>query len=208
VVSRRVRDPAGYARRRRRRRAPAGDIENQPSAADTSRSGFGNINISATYSFDLGDAFYLDMSAKVKVPTASVSKRLGTGLLDVTVGAELVKELGDWTVYAGARHRFNGSDARNDLRDVCGAGVGISYFVDSDWSLGRLQPAAVELRGQRGQQRGHRLGGGPVDRRCAHGRLCRNRAHCEQCRHRRRPLPRLAILILAKEQGSSVRFRA
>jgi len=113
-----------------------GDVENQPSAADTSRSGFGDINVTATYSFDLGDAFYLDMSAKLKIPTASVSKRLGTGLIDVTVGAELVKELGDWTLYAGARHRFNGSDARNDLRDVWGAGAGASYTVDAAWTVG------------------------------------------------------------------------
>lgn len=113
-----------------------GDVENQPSAADTSRSGFGDINVTALYSFDLGASFYLDMSAKLKIPTASVSERLGTGLIDVTVGAELVKELGDVTLYAGARHRFNGSDARNDLRDVWGAGAGISYYADSDWSFG------------------------------------------------------------------------
>lgn len=108
-------------------------------ALDDRRSGLGDVSVSALYSFDLGHSFYIDTAARVKFPTASASKGLGSGRTDAVLGADFVKEAGDAEFYAGARRKFASIGARG--RDVWGAGAGASYWltdsvnagIDYDW---------------------------------------------------------------------------
>lgn len=102
----------------------------------TSRGGIGDISVSLGYALPLGAATSLDLSSRIKIPTASTSKRLGTGQVDVTVGAELVQEVGDLSVWAGARHRFLGKPAGSTLRDTWGAGGGLSYKLPGGTFIG------------------------------------------------------------------------
>jgi hypothetical protein len=105
------------------------------------RSGIGDVAVTLGYSFDLGHATYFDLSGRLKVPTASKARRLGTGKVDVTVGGDLVHDIGRATVYAGARRKFLGKPAGTRLRDTWGAGGGASYRLaggtvigaDYDW---------------------------------------------------------------------------
>lgn len=125
--------------------------------APNRRSGLGDLNVGATYSFDIGGKFYVEPGVKVKLPTASRSRRIGTGKTDVTVSADLVKEVGDATFYAGARRRFTGKPAGSTLRSTWGAGAGASVSLsrtlllgaDYDWqqSSTRSRGPSSELTG-------------------------------------------------------------
>lgn len=122
---------------------------------DNQRSGFGDVNVYASYSFDLGGGTYLDPSIKVKLPTASRTDRLGTGEVDVTTAVDLVHEFGPATVYVHGRRKFAGKPAGSSVRSTWGAGGGISLQAgdgvsigaDYDWqqSAFALRPASNEV---------------------------------------------------------------
>ncbi|WP_284123984.1 hypothetical protein [Parerythrobacter aestuarii] len=122
---------------------------------DNQRSGFGDVNVSALYSFKLGSGTYLEPQVKLKLPTASRAKRLGTGEIDVTVSADLVQEVGDATFYVHGRRKFAGKPEGSTLRSTWGAGAGASvkatdgvYIgVDYFWQQSAFQgrPAASEV---------------------------------------------------------------
>ena len=100
------------------------------------RSGFGDVNIAMTYSVGLGADMFVDLTGKVKLPTASQAKRLGTGKVDVTAGMDLVKDIGDASLYVGGRRRFAGRPTGSAIRDVWGAGGGTSYRASKSLSIG------------------------------------------------------------------------
>ena len=124
-------------------------------AADNKRSGFGDINLFASYSFDLGAGTYLDPSVKLKVPVASRADRLGTGEVDVTTAVDLVHEFGPLTAYVHGRRKFAGKPAGSTVRSTWGAGGGVSLHAadgvsigaDYDWqqSAFALRPASSEV---------------------------------------------------------------
>lgn len=105
-------------------------------ATTETRSGAGDLAASATYSFDLGRDWFVDASARVKLPTASRRRELGSGVVDVTTGLDLVKEAGDATFYAGARRTFAGVGATRGGRDAWGAGAGASAWVSRNVNIG------------------------------------------------------------------------
>lgn len=119
--------------------APGGGASNR-------RSGFGDVGISLGYSFGLGETTYLDVTGRLKAPTASKAKRLGTGKVDYTMGADLVQDIGNASIYVGGRRRFTGKPTGSALRDVWGAGGGASYRfsggtligADYDWQQGSV----------------------------------------------------------------------
>lgn len=94
------------------------------------------MTVGLTYSFDFGSDFFADVTGKVKIPTASTRKRLGTGKVDVTAGLDLVKNVGDASLYIGGRRRFNGSTTTRPLRDTWGFGGGVSLRASRVVSLG------------------------------------------------------------------------
>lgn len=95
-------------------------------ALDNNRSGIGDVNVSALYSFKLASGTYFEPQVKVKLPTASRSKRLGTGEIDVTLSADLVQEVGDATFYIHGRRKFVGKPEGSTIRSTWGAGAGAS----------------------------------------------------------------------------------
>lgn len=100
------------------------------------RSGFGDVVVAATYSFDLGSNFYIDASGRVKVPTASTAKRLGTGEVDVTTGLDFVKSVGPATFYIHGRRKFAGKPTGSLIRSTWGAGGGASIRAGKTVTLG------------------------------------------------------------------------
>lgn len=103
---------------------------------DNRRSGIGDLTMAATYSFDLGNAFYADVTGKLKLPTASRAKRLGTGKIDVTTSLDLIKDVGPASFYVSGRRKFTGKPAGSNLRSVWGAGGGGSVLVAPGVSVG------------------------------------------------------------------------
>lgn len=105
-------------------------------AADNQRRGFGDVNVSVAYSFELGDTTWFEPSVRVKIPTASRTDRLGTGEVDVTVAGDLVQRLGDVTLYVHGRRRFVGQPEGSTIGSTWGAGTGASLYAGGGVSLG------------------------------------------------------------------------
>lgn len=103
---------------------------------DNNRSGVGDVSVAATYSLTLAQGTFFEPTVRVKLPTASVSKRLGSGEVDVTVSANLVQELDRVTLYAGGFRRFAGKPEGSTLRSVWGAGAGASLSVGDRITIG------------------------------------------------------------------------
>lgn len=96
-----------------------GPIIIDPNAPRTSRSGIGDLTLGVNWAPPeerLG--FGLDLGARVKVPTASSSKGLGTGKMDVSVSAEISKTFGAVTPFVSAGYRFPGDPDGFDLRNA------------------------------------------------------------------------------------------
>lgn len=136
----------------------SGEVEVDPTAPLASkRSGIGDTVVTATYSFDLGGGFWLDASGKVKLPTASKAKRLGTGKADFTGAFDLGKDVGPASFYIHGRRKFAGNSAATPIRDTWGAGggasikagEGVTVGADYDWQQSAFagRKASSEITG-------------------------------------------------------------
>jgi hypothetical protein len=108
----------------------AGGVIIDPSAPRTTRRGFGDLSLGVGYLIpeeQLG--FGLDLSARVKLPTASRAKALGTGKADVTVAAELSKSFGIITPFANVGYRMPGDPSGIDLHNAWTASGGASVIL-------------------------------------------------------------------------------
>ena len=111
-----------------------------------SRSGIGDVNLAAGYTLAFGDATWFDVIGKVKLPSASKAKFIGTGTTDFTAEGELLHSFGDVSVSVNGGRRFNGSNSLYPLNDVWLAGGGIyakagprlSLGLSYDWREGAL----------------------------------------------------------------------
>lgn len=103
---------------------------NNPGGAVSSRSGIGDLWVTAGYSLGIGDSTWFDAVGKVKLPTASEAKSLGTGTTDYVAQGELFHSFGDVSVSAYGGRRFNGSSDLFDLRDAWLGGAGV--YVNAD----------------------------------------------------------------------------
>ena len=107
-----------------------GGVIIDPNAPRTTRSGLGDLTVGAAYMIPeekLGVG--IDLSARVKLPTASRSKGLGTGKTDVTVGAELSRSFGSVTPFASIGYRMPGDPEGIDLRNAWTASGGASVAM-------------------------------------------------------------------------------
>ena len=121
-----------------------------------SRSGLGDVTAAATYSLGLSDSTYFDVTGKVKLPTASTEKALGTGTTDYTLQGEVLQVFGPISAAVRAGRRFNGSSDLYPLDDVWLGGASLylakgptTYGLDYDWRGGSLptSPDRSELTG-------------------------------------------------------------
>ncbi|HEX2794784.1 MAG TPA: hypothetical protein VHN58_10205 [Croceicoccus sp.] len=114
------------------------------------RSGIGDVNLAAGYTIPLGGSTWFDAIGKVKLPTASKEKFLGTGTTDFTAEGELLHSFGGVSAAVRGGRRFNGSKALYPLNDVWQAGAGLyakagpklSLGLDYDWREGALDTSS------------------------------------------------------------------
>lgn len=100
------------------------------------RSGLGDTTVTVAYSLPLVGGLSLEPRTRVKLPTASARKGIGTGKVDVTLAADLVGSFGSTTLYASARRRFLGRTPRFAIRDGWGFGAGVSQAIGSVITVG------------------------------------------------------------------------
>ena len=113
-----------------------------------SGSGLGDVTLNVSYTFTPWRAWmpFLDVSGRVKFPTADKDRGLGTGEFDYQSEIGISKTLGSLTPYASVGYRWVGSpvsvrDDTNttttfDLNNVVLAEVGTTARVRDDLSLG------------------------------------------------------------------------
>jgi hypothetical protein len=92
-------------------------------------SGLGDIGLSVMYSLEslYNDQLYVDVTAKVKAPTASFAKGLGTGAWDGAFQVDVAKAFGKFMPFGTLGYRINGQPKGFALRDVIYGTAGVQY---------------------------------------------------------------------------------
>lgn len=109
-----------------------------PGATETSASGLGDIIASLQYSVEAipADMMYLDLTAKIKFPTADEDDNLGTGEFDYTFQADLAKSLGAFTPLATLGYKIKTDSDELKLDNVWFASVGADYRLSERSNFG------------------------------------------------------------------------
>lgn len=108
----------------------AGGVVIDPNAPRTRRSGFGDVSVGVAYQIpEEALGFGLDLSGRVKLPTAASSKGLGTGKADFSVGAEVSKTFGPVTPFVSVGYRMPGDPNGIDLHNAWSASGGASLAL-------------------------------------------------------------------------------
>lgn len=101
-------------------------------------SGLGDVVLGTTYSALQWneEKFSIDLNAKVKVPTASESKGLGTGKTDYTFSADAYKTFHQLTALGTIGYKMLGDPSGVNLNNVWFGSVGGVYKIDPKNSAG------------------------------------------------------------------------
>lgn len=93
-------------------------------------SGIGDTSLSATlHAHNVPGEIKVDLTGRVKVPTANEDKGLGTGETDVYVQTDLSQSFGKVTTFATLGYRFMGSTETTPLKDGPFFTAGAAYAV-------------------------------------------------------------------------------
>jgi len=97
-------------------------------AATSTEAGVGDVVTSLAYTYYPDRKFVpiVDLITKVKIPTASEGKGLGTGKTDVTLQAEFTEVFGPFSIFGGGGYRFKGGSQYDDII-VAGGGFGLRF---------------------------------------------------------------------------------
>ncbi len=103
-----------------------------------SASGPGDINLYARYSVErlYAHNLFVDITGRVKIPTASFTDGLGTGEWDQSVQLDVASVLGRFVPFAALGYRFTGQPDGFALRDVVYGTVGVQYTWSQRLSTG------------------------------------------------------------------------
>ncbi|MEE2704248.1 MAG: hypothetical protein VX614_09545 [Myxococcota bacterium] len=106
--------------------------------ASTTVSGLGDVLASLTYTVLPVDASMpgVELTGKVKFPTASDGEYLGTGSYDFSFEAEVFKEFGRWTPYLNLGYRYMGNGLGVELDNVWFGSAGIDLAVGTRTNVG------------------------------------------------------------------------
>lgn len=99
-----------------------------PSPQGRNRDGLGDLTLGATWTAidGGGTGLMLDLTTRVKLPTAADSTGLSTGKTDVSIAADVSVPAGGVVPYASVSYRFLGDPSGFDLRNTINTSVGVS----------------------------------------------------------------------------------
>jgi hypothetical protein len=97
-------------------------------------SGLADIALSMTRTFNLttDGAARLDLTGRLQLPTADKDKGLGTGETRYSLGLDLSRDIGAFTLFAGGGWRSGGQD----FEDAAFGSTGLAWTGDNDFSIG------------------------------------------------------------------------
>jgi hypothetical protein len=98
------------------------------------RSGWGDLNLSATYSIppSVLDDFEVKFTGSLKLPTASARRRLSTGQADFGVSIDISRPFGAWGPFLTLGYLIPGQPATYQLYDTTSVSVGTSYEISDN----------------------------------------------------------------------------
>jgi len=112
---------------------------NRVPANITTQGGLGDVTASMTYTaYMQNNTMFVDFTGKVKLPTASSAKNLGTGKADFTTQIDMTKKTGDLNLFATAGYRFMGSSDTLPLQNGFLGSLGASVDVSNRASIGLI----------------------------------------------------------------------
>nr|WP_070959854.1 hypothetical protein [Hyphomonas sp. Mor2] len=114
------------------------DIAAPVRMANEDVSGFGDLSlrITKTTRLDSEGKWELDLTGRVKLPTADEADGLGTGETDYSASADLIRNLGAWSWFAGVGYRVNGDPDGRDLNDIAFGSLGAVRYTQTGSSWG------------------------------------------------------------------------
>jgi outer membrane putative beta-barrel porin/alpha-amylase len=124
-------------------------------AGSSTESGLGDIVLGATYAayYDAASMFGVDLTGKVKLPTADENKGLGTGEADFAFLVDFYRTFDRVTGFAGIGYHILGDAPGLPLDNVWSANLGASYRIDERDSAGlsldgreRVAPGSARQR--------------------------------------------------------------
>lgn len=110
-------------------------------------SGFADIGLSVSRTFALSSdgGTRLDVTGRLQLPTGDEEKGLSSGDVRSSLGLDLSHDVGDWTLFAGGGHRFNGDAFENGWFGSAGlAWTGSSVSVGAAYDFSEASTAGVE----------------------------------------------------------------
>jgi hypothetical protein len=109
-------------------------VNRHTSLPPTTRSGFGDLNLSSTYTVPSSflDDFEVKLSAGIKIPVASTRRRLSTGETDFTMSVDVTRQFGDWGPFVTAGYLVPGQPLGFKLFDTVSVSAGTSYTVSDN----------------------------------------------------------------------------
>lgn len=98
--------------------------------ARRTRSGIGDLSLSASYSLPMKEdsRWMIDLSGRVKLPTANKGSAISTGKTDVTLGGEVTYLAGQWAPFIGIDYRIPGKLAGGILQNSIATSVGTTWI--------------------------------------------------------------------------------
>lgn len=108
------------------------------SATRTTESGVGDVVLNAGYSIEPWVAAmpWIDLTGKVKFPTASEKRGLGTGEFDYSLQLDLMKGFGRLTSFGTVGYRFVGDPPDSSLSNTIFTSIGAAWRFNAQWSAG------------------------------------------------------------------------
>jgi hypothetical protein len=116
-----------------------GEVSGAP-VRSGSASGLGDIVLSAAWSayYDPASTLGLDLTGKVKLPTADESEGLGTGEPDFAVLVDLYRTFDRVTGFGGVGYHIMGDSPALPLENAWSANLGATYRLDARASVGAM----------------------------------------------------------------------
>lgn len=113
------------------------DDEVESFGADRSVSGIGDVSLATTYTIAWKpERVYLDLIARVRLPTGDKDKGLGSGETDFIALASVTKDFEKFTVFADVGRRFLGSSPTQPRKDGWILSAGASVPVGETTEIG------------------------------------------------------------------------
>lgn len=118
-------------------------VTGEPNEGDGTVGGLGDINLSTSYFLYGGSATLpmVDVTAKLKLPTADEEKGLGTGATDLTIEADFTKVFDRSFVYLTAGYKFYGDSEEVELDNVLLGSLGFGHAFTDKATAGLIYDA-------------------------------------------------------------------